>query len=300
MAHSSQGQSVLSRIMRILGAFDADTASLTLTGISQRTGLSPASTHRLTAELVSFGLLERQTDKTFRIGVRLWEIACLTPGALGLRELAMPHLQDVHATVGQHTQLGILEGHEVLFLERLSARESVINVTLIGGRLPLHASSSGLVLLANGSVELQEQLLAAPLPRLTAATITDPAELRRTLARIRREGFIACNGFIHPAARGLAVPVQGLNGTVIAALSVVVPNDGTPVQRTVRTLQLAAARISADFQAAYRPAGEQRAGERQTGDQRAAGPDTGHHPGSRQRRLVSASLEAMTDGRPDR
>ena len=115
MAKSSAGRSALSRIMQILAAFDVDAVFLTVSQLSVRSGLALATTHRLVAEMEQFGLLERQPDKTYRLGVRLWEIACRTPGALGLREIAKPYLQEVQARVRQHTQLGILEGHEVLF-----------------------------------------------------------------------------------------------------------------------------------------------------------------------------------------
>src|SRR5690606_41921468 len=68
--------------------------------------------------------------------------------------------------IGQHVQLGVLDGDEVLFVERMSAPNAVINYTRIAGRLPLHASSSGLVLLAHAPVEQQERVLASPLQRL--------------------------------------------------------------------------------------------------------------------------------------
>ena len=98
----------------------------------------PLSTaHRLVAELEREGLLERMPDRTYRLGVRLWEFASRTPGALGLRELARPWLEAVHARVRQHTQLGVLAGHDVLFIERMSTRDAVLNATLIGGRTPL-------------------------------------------------------------------------------------------------------------------------------------------------------------------
>jgi DNA-binding IclR family transcriptional regulator len=97
----------------------------------------------------------------------------------------VPSMEDLHAVVGHHTQLGVLEGDEVLFVERLSAPGAVINFSRIAGRMPLHASSSGLVLLAHGPPALQERTLSLPLKAYTAETITSPAKLRASLAAIR-------------------------------------------------------------------------------------------------------------------
>jgi DNA-binding IclR family transcriptional regulator len=137
----------------------------------------------------------------------------------------MPFMEDLHAVVGHHTQLGVLEGKEVLFVERLSAPGAVLNITRVAGRLPLNVSSSGLVLLAHAPVDLQEEVLAGPLKAYRAPATADPAALRRTLADIRRNGYSFCPGFVDEETAGIAVPVRGAAGQVIAALAVIVPND---------------------------------------------------------------------------
>ncbi len=101
----------------------------------------------------------------------------------------MPFMEGVHDVVGHHVQIGVLDGGEVLFLERLSAPGAVINYTCIAGRLPLHVSSSGLVLLAHGPAELQERILTGPLPAHTPHTITSATALRSTLASVRQQGY---------------------------------------------------------------------------------------------------------------
>ena len=110
MARGSDGESVLHKHLRVLQAFDILRPFLTLTEISEATGLPASTTHRLVAELEREGLLERMPDRSYRLGVRLWEFASRTPGAVGLRELARPWLEAVHARVRQHTQLGVLSG----------------------------------------------------------------------------------------------------------------------------------------------------------------------------------------------
>lgn len=246
---------MLHKHLRVLDAFDARHPFRSLTEIADAAGLAPSTAHRLVGELEAEGLLERLPDRSYRLGVRLWEYASRTPGALGLRELARPWLGAVHARVRQHTQLGVLSGRDVLFIERMSTRDAVVNATLIGGRIPLPVSSSGLVLLAHAGDELVDEVVAAGWPHHTAFAIKDGTELRHALARVRADGFAVAAGHIYEESRGIAVPVRGPHGVVYAALGVVVPNDGSSPQATIELLTVAAAGIRDALEQAYLPDG---------------------------------------------
>ncbi|MFD0687793.1 IclR family transcriptional regulator [Actinomadura fibrosa] len=224
MARSPSGESLLTRVVRILDAFGPDTPVLTVSEISHRAALPAATTARLVREMTGHGLLARDERRRVRIGTRMWELAERASPVLGLRQAALQYMGDLQAVVGHSTQLGVLDGGEVLFVERLSAPDAVVNITRIAGRLPLHASSAGLVLLAHGSAEVRERIARGPLPALTPHTIADERALRAELAEVRRRGFAFCPGHIHPDATGIAVPVRQ-NGEVVAALGLVVPND---------------------------------------------------------------------------
>jgi DNA-binding IclR family transcriptional regulator len=236
MARSAAGESVLSRAVRIFEAFTPDERVLSVSQIARRAGLHLATASRLIAALEAHGLLDREPDRRVRVGVRMWELALLASPALTLREAAMPFLEDAHAVLGHHVQLGVLDGDEVLFVERLSAPGAVINYTRIAGRLPLHASSSGLVLLAFGSRELQQRILDGPLYRYTGSTLTEPAALRAALAQVRRQGYAYLPGHVHEDALGVAVPVQSqARSAAVAALAAIVP-VGTEARAVVGVL----------------------------------------------------------------
>ncbi|WP_346618461.1 IclR family transcriptional regulator [Blastococcus montanus] len=226
MARSTAGESVILRAIRILEAFGPDRTALQVSEIARRADLHVATASRLIAELVSHGLLERGADREVRIGVRMWELGSRASPTLSLREAAMPYLEDLHAVVGHSVQLGVLDGNDVLFVERLTARDAVVNYSRIAGRLPLHISSSGHVLLAYGPPELRERVLGQPLDRYTAGTITTPQQLRGALEQVHRQGFALLAGHVHDDATGIAVPVRNGLGEVVATISVVVPNDG--------------------------------------------------------------------------
>lgn len=239
----SSVKSVLSRIVRIVESFEPDIPALRVSDIARRADLHVATASRLIEELVRYGWLYRDGDRRIRIGLRLWEDASRASPTLGLREAAMPFMEDLHAVVGHHVQLGLRNECEVLFVERLSAPGAVINLTRIAGRLPLHASSSGVVLLAYGPAWLQEKVLTGPLRAYTSQTIVDSGQLRTMLADIRRNGSAVCRGFIDERAAGVAVPIRGRDTTVLAALSAVVPNDAY-ARTHLPALQAAARGIS--------------------------------------------------------
>lgn len=228
----------------MLDAFGPDAPVLRVSEIAERTGLPLATASRLVAQLATEGLLVRDPDRRVRVGVRLWELAMRASPTKSLREAALPSMEALHGIVGHHVQLGVLEGDEVLCLERLSAPEAVVSFTEVAGRLPLCASSLGIALLAHAPRERRERALSVPLAGFTPRTMTDPAAVRSALDRARRDGYAALVGHLHEGSGGIAVPVRSASGRVVAALGVVVPPE-TESRSVVPILQLAARSIRA-------------------------------------------------------
>lgn len=245
MANSRSGESIIDRVVRVLDTFSTERTVQTATEIGQRCGLPNSTAHRLVHELVDAGLLERDDEHRVRLGMRLWELALRGSSALRLRQASLPHMESVQQVVREHTQLAVLEDGEALFLERLSHPDAGANITRVAGRLPLHASSSGLVLLAFAPPAVREAVLAQPLRPVGPRTITDTTTLRRVLTSIRRTGIVVAPGSIEAVSTGVAVPIRE-SGEVIAALSVVLPRD-VPTETAQTALQTAAHAIEADL-----------------------------------------------------
>lgn len=246
MANSASGESMIERVTRVLDTFSAERTVQTASEIGRRAGLPSATAHRLVDELVTAGLLERDEEHRVRLGMRLWELALRGSTALRLRQAALPHMEAVQAATREHTQLAVLEQSEALFLERLSHPAAVSNITRVAGRLPLHASSSGLVLLAHADSALRERVLAGPLRAVGPGTVTDAAALRRLLAEVRRSGHVVAPGSIEAVSTGIAVPIRD-RGAVVAALSAVLPREA-PIP-ALAELRGAATRIERDLTA---------------------------------------------------
>lgn len=224
MARGSAGESLLSRVMRILEAFGPEQRVLAVSDIAALTGLPLSTAHRLVREMVEHRILERDPAGGIRMGTRMWEMGSLS-SRVGLREAAGPVLESLQGVVRQHVQLAVLVDDEVLYIERLSARGAVTNVAKIATRLPTYACSAGLVLLAFGPEALQEKALSGPFVHYTPHSIQDAARLRRVIAQTKRMGYSVASGLITPGSKGIAAPVRDSRGDVIAALSVVVSED---------------------------------------------------------------------------
>lgn len=229
---------VLGRALRLLAAFGPTRPLMTLSQIARQAGLPPSTAHRLLGELVAWGALERDTDGCYRIGLRLWELAALAPRGTGLRERALPFLEDLSQITRENVQLAVREGTEVVFIERIAGSGAVPVFTRVGGRFALTATGVGLVLLAHAPAEVQDEVLAAPIERYTPKTITDPGELRRMLADVRSNGFSISDRQVTMDSLSVGAPVHDVRGQVIAAVSLVVhhgsasPHALTPLVRT--------------------------------------------------------------------
>ncbi|MDG9673924.1 IclR family transcriptional regulator [Micromonospora sp. DH14] len=218
------GRSVTSKVLALLDAFSPATPALTLSELARRTGMPLPTVYRRAAELVAWGALERGDDGRYRIGLRLWEVGSLAPRGLGLRELALPVMEDLYEVTHENVQLAVRQGLELVFIERIAGRHAVPVLTRVGGRFALHATGVGLVLLAHAPAEVQEQVLAAPLERYTELTITDPRRLRRCLAEVRRAGYAVSDRQVTMDALSVAAPIRVPEG-VVAAISLVVAHD---------------------------------------------------------------------------
>ena len=210
------------RVLSVLDAFGPQHRVLSLSDIARRAGLTLPTAHRLVRELVEFGALERDPDGRYSVGLRLLELSALAPRGLELREVAFPYLDDLHQTTRGNVHLGVRDGVEVVYVETMRTRTRHPISSKVGDRWPMHASGMGLVLLAYADPDLQERVLAGPLVRFTELTVTDPRELRRRLAQIRRTGVAVARGQITLPNLAVAVPVHRADGEVAAAISVVV------------------------------------------------------------------------------
>lgn len=232
-----------SKVVAILDAFTADTPRLSLQGLAERTGLPQSTTYRLATELVEWGGLERGSGG-YQIGLRLWEIGELARRGEQLRDIALPFMQDLYDATHENVHLAVLDGREALYIEKISGRRAAQVVSRRGGRLPLHATGVGKVLLAYASEELLAEVLSSDLKRYTPHTIVAPGQLRRKLSQVRRSGVAFAIEEMSLGSVSVAAPIFSGPDTAVAALALVVRSSRKDIERLAPAVRTTANSLS--------------------------------------------------------
>jgi DNA-binding IclR family transcriptional regulator len=231
------GEPVIERAFRLLAAFDQSHRGLTLASLSRRSATPLSTTRRLAEQLVEVGALERDDAGRYVIGLRLYEVASLAPRGLGLREIAMPYLEDLFVVTREHVQLAVLEGSHAVLVERRSRPGAVAVEYRIGGTLPVLNTALGLVLLAYLADDRLAEVLAACTHQDDLVAAGHPDAVERALAAVRQSGVATINRRTPVPIVAVAAPIRGRQDAVVAALSIVVPAGADPrsYEAVVRT-----------------------------------------------------------------
>ncbi|MBC2641019.1 MULTISPECIES: IclR family transcriptional regulator [unclassified Rhodococcus (in: high G+C Gram-positive bacteria)] len=213
---------VLGKVMSVLHAFTVDDSAVSLAELCRRTSIPKGTLHRVLADMVAVRMLDR-TDAGYRLGGSLFELGMRASVERSLLEVAIPFMEDLYVRTHETVHLGVLDGTEVVYLSKIGGHRQASAPSRIGGRMPVHCTAIGKVLVAHADNALQEQVLAAPLPRYTPRTIVLPGPLRTQLDRIATEGVAyeyeeSATGIVCVAA-----PVRD-GENVVAAISVTGPS----------------------------------------------------------------------------
>jgi DNA-binding IclR family transcriptional regulator len=239
----STGTGGLERAAAILAAFDAGHRELTLAALVSRCGLPRSTTHRMAERMIALGWLDKPDDR-YRVGNRLFEISGLAPVRLELREAVLPFLQDLHHATRTTVQLGVLDGTQVLVVDKISGHRPMPMLSQVGGRIPAHCSGLGLAILAYSDEATIDAVVAAGLVARTPRSMTSATALRRELAVIPDRGWAVDREEGNIGVSCVAAPVFGPEGTVVAALSVTGPTALVRADRAGPAVRLAAAAAS--------------------------------------------------------
>jgi DNA-binding IclR family transcriptional regulator len=166
------------------------------------------------------GYVEKTEAGAYHIGVKLVEIVSSHIGNLELQTEARPFLNELHAALGLTVHLGILEGAEVVYVEKMDINRNLRIYSQIGMRVPAHCSSLGKVLLSRLSGdELDYLYYRRKLERYTPNTITALPKLKEHLREVRRQGWAMDSEEYIIGNRCIAAPIFDYRGEIIAAVS---------------------------------------------------------------------------------
>lgn len=239
-------KSVLARGLRLLDAFGPADGELTLAQLSARTGLPKPTAHRMVAELVAWGGLER-TATGYRLGMALFVLGQRVPRQRGLREAALPYLEDLYEATHENIHLTVFDTTDTLFLEKVTGRRSMPIVSRVGGRLPAHCTASGKVFLALGPPAYFKRVIDGGLDRLTPRTIILPGLLRQDLARTLERGYGLNHEESEAGVVAVAAPVHDHRRQVVAALSIAGSSHRLDLERLAPAVRTAALSLSREL-----------------------------------------------------
>ena len=191
-----------------------------VTSIAERVRLPKSTVARLLATLEDVDAVERFDGARWRIGPGVAALTAVVSPARSLISTVRPLLVDLVAELGEDAGLGLPDGNEILYVDQVESDNPVQVRDWTGTRAPMHAVPSGLVLLAEWPEDALTAYVRGGLPALTPRTVTEPTELRRRLAEVRREGYAWGLQEFAEGIDSVAAPIRDARGKSIAAIHV--------------------------------------------------------------------------------
>ena len=212
----------LARGLQMMELFSAERPSLSLTEIVQALQLSKSTAFRVLATLESLGYLERDpVTRRYRPSLKVLQLGFTALNSLEVSQVARPFLERLAQEVNETASLGVLEGMNVIYVDRVRNRAIVGVVLEIGSHVPAHCTSLGKVLLADlPQDELEQRVARTDLTSLTLRTTTDRQALMSEIAVARQRGYALGDEELAIGLRAAAAPIRDATPKVVAAISV--------------------------------------------------------------------------------
>jgi IclR family transcriptional regulator, acetate operon repressor len=225
----------MSSIQSVKRAFDVlgslGDGPLGVTEVADRAGLPKSTAARVLATLVGEGAVEQVPgDTSYRLGPRLITLAAGFSLTRSLAAIARPMLIDLAESSGEAAGLAMPDGDLVHYIDQVDTVQPVLVRDWTGARVPLHAVSSGQVLLAFRTPAAIERFLERPMERFTEGTLTDADAVRARLREVRRQGYIWAMDEFETGISSIAAPIADASGEVIAAVHVHGPSYRFPAE----------------------------------------------------------------------
>lgn len=218
---------VIERLVSLLDALSHYQDPVSLKELSRVTGLHPSTAHRILNDLVLTRFVDRAETGTYRLGMRLLELGNIVKSRLDVREAALEFMRNLHRVTNQTINLSVRQGDEIVYIDRaFSERSGMQVVRAIGGRAPLHLTSTGKIFLSIDEPKaLRAYITRTGLAGHNKNSITDVAKLERELAAVRANGYARDNEELELGVRCMAAGIFDDNGKMVAGLSISAPAD---------------------------------------------------------------------------
>ena len=218
---------VIERMVSLLDALAQYPDPVSLKELSKVTGLHPSTAHRILNDLVVKRFVDRSDPGSYRLGMRLLELGNIVKSRLNVREAALEFMRALHRKTQQTINLSVRQGDEIVYIDRsFSERSGMQVVRAIGGRAPLHLTSTGkLFLSVDDPKQVRAYATRTGLAGHNKNSITDLIKLERELSLVRARGYARDNEELELGVRCMAAGIRDDSGKLIAGLSISAPAD---------------------------------------------------------------------------
>ena len=225
----------LARGLRVIEAFGRDRRGLTLSDLARLVDMPRASVRRILATLVRLDYAEVD-DRLFRLSPRILTLAGAYLSSNAVSDIVQPALERLSDDLGEACSAAVLDGAEVVMIAHASPNRMLPVSAQVGFRLPALSSSLGRILIgALGDKQMDALLSREKVPKLTASTVRDTAELRRAIVKARADGYSLVDQEAEPGFRSISVPLNRRDGRIVAALNVGAHTERVPLAAMRKT-----------------------------------------------------------------
>ncbi|TCL76273.1 IclR family transcriptional regulator [Hydrogenispora ethanolica] len=243
MAHSSKANTsgTVQKALRALQIIsdhcrDSGRYGLNLKEIAEAAGFDPATTYRYLQSLEEYGLIQKDDKNRYKLGLKIVELYHVFDNSNELRQIAYDHMVVLSKETQETVFLGVLDGLEVSYIERVDSPLPVRPFTQIGGRNRLYSTGLGKALLAFAEPDVQAAVLGGELERMTETTITDPEKLAIEMRKTVERGFSIDNMENEEQIRCVGAPIHNSAGKLCGALSISGPGFRVSIDRLLTDL----------------------------------------------------------------
>ncbi len=218
---------VIERMFSLIDVLAEGEELMSLKEISEKTGLHPSTAHRILNDLATGRFVDRPESGTYRLGMRLLELGNVVKARLSVRDAALVPMRELHKLTQQPVNLSMRQGDEIIYVERSYRERSGMQVVrAIGGRAPLHLTSTGkLFLAADDPARVRAYATRTGLMGNTRNSLTQISLLERDLSKVRQCGFARDNEELELGVRCVAAGIFNDQKKLVAGLSISAPAD---------------------------------------------------------------------------
>lgn len=219
-----QSTGTLGKAVAVLDAIASSPEPLRFKDLAGRIDQPRGTLHRQISNLIGEGLVFVNADQSYSLGTRLLKFASLSWSKNRFRNIAEPHLHALHDRTGETVHLGILQGVEVIYLDKVESRQAVRMHSQIGNASPAYCTGVGKAALsALADEDLRAIAERISYVRHTPNTIANASGLLKEIATVRKEGIAYDREEHEPGIKCVAAPIASANRHLAAGISVTGP-----------------------------------------------------------------------------